>query len=301
MNDPVVKPWLRRGLLVGAVMLLALAACVTPPRGPTVRLQQSVREVPGGEPRWQAMPPVRAGVQVWRGGQTVTATNGMLLRPGDEVQTGAQAAAMLVFSDAGQIFVDHDSRVRIGSLEVLFGRIWAELRNRFEVSSESVVAAVEGTSFLFEVQPRRLMRVAVADGAVTCRSRNNDWSPFTLRSRQALLSVYPDKGAPNVGSANAAELAGLAQRAGAIRDAPSRGWCCRAGQTVPSWSNECRNASFGEIEGLVELFCKREAQAAEPVQWCCHQGKVSPARAGQCAGSIHASEALAQRACYAIR
>ena len=163
----------------------------------------------------------------------------MELLPGDEIETGANAAAVLRFRDAGDTLVLERTRVRIGSLEVIFGRMFALLRNRFTVTSETVVAGVEGTRFLFEVGRDRAVRVAVADGAVVCRSPQDAWAPVRLRANEALLSRYPSRAPPTHTAADASELRAYEQLSRDVSSAPEQGWCCRDGQVSPSWSNRC--------------------------------------------------------------
>ena len=115
------------------VVMLALAGgahgqqAVSPP----VQLWQIAREVPGADPRWQRVEAEKAGVRVWRGGREIAVRRLMTLLPGDEIETGQNAAVVLRFRDAGDMLVLKRTRLRIGSLEVLFGRVFALLRNRF--------------------------------------------------------------------------------------------------------------------------------------------------------------------------
>lgn len=292
------RPWLRR-LLSAMLALALLAACVTPNREPTIRLDRAVRETPG-TPRWQQMTPQQAGVRVWRNGQEVSTATGMLLHPGDELETAPQATAVLRYSAHGLVTVAERSRVRVGSLEVFFGRLLAEVRNLFEVRSESVAAAVDGTTFLVEVQARRGMRIAVAEGTVNCRSLTNQWAAFKLPAGRAMLAQFADAQPPRQTAANAQELASTLEWAREIRAAPQRGWCCRDGQTEPGWSNECTSNLFGEQQGLVAAFCRPRPEPAEPLVWCCAQRRVLQLPRSQCYGSAHDSAALAQRACSVI-
>ena len=173
---------------------------------PPAQLWQIAREVPGADPRWQRIDADRTAVRVWRGGREIAAQRLMVLLPGDELETGQNAAAVLRFRNAGETLIHKGTRVRIGSLEVVFGRVFAQLRNRFTVSSQTVVAGVEGTRFLFEVGRDRAVRVAVADGAVVCRSPKGAWAPVRLRANESLLSRYPGRGAPAVSKADAREM-----------------------------------------------------------------------------------------------
>lgn len=191
-----------------ALLSLVLIGCATAREAAaqTIQLWQIAREVPNADPRWRRADPDRSVVRVWRGGSEIGVERLMRLQPGDEVETGANAAVVIRYRDAGDMVVLERTRVKVGSLEVLFGRVFALLRNKFTVSSETVVAGVEGTRFLFEVAPDRAVRVAVADGAVVCSSPRGAWSPVRLRTNQALVSRYPSRSSPTVRDAEASEL-----------------------------------------------------------------------------------------------
>lgn len=207
---------LLRGLAsLCAVLALALVGCATGPSEKHIELANVVRDVPGGNPRWQQAEPAEVGLRVWRNQQEVRATRGMRLLPGDVVQTGPQSAAVIGYSGGpagvgtGTVAVDENSRVRVGSLEVFFGRIFANVRGLFETTSENIVAGVEGTRFLFEVTRDRNVRVAVAQGVVSCNSRSGSWQAVRLQANQALVSAYPNRAMPQVVPADARELRDL--------------------------------------------------------------------------------------------
>ena len=217
-------------LLLGLATLFAvlvLTGCATGPIERRIELVNVVRDVAGASPRWQTAEPAQVGLRVWRNLQEVHATRGMLLLPGDEVQTGAQSAAVISFSGGpvgagtGTVAVDENSRVRVGSLEVFFGRIFANVRGLFETTSENVVAGVEGTRFLFEVTPDRKVRVAVAQGVVSCGSRTGNWQAVSLHAGQALVSVYPNRAIPQVMPADPRELRDLEDWAAQVAALPA--------------------------------------------------------------------------------
>jgi hypothetical protein len=250
--------------IAGLAALTQLAGCATPANAPLARLSQVARAVPGTEVRWQQSEPDAAGVRVWRAGNLIRASRGMALQAGDEVETAAQAAAVIRFRDSGETVLDERTRVRIGSLEVLFGRIFAKVKNLFEASSENVVAGVEGTRFLFEVRPDRSVRVAVADGVVACRSRSNAWAPFRLRPNEAMFSTYPNRSAPRLMPADAREL-----------------------RELEDWSRQVADAP-------------QPAQPPEPSGWCCSDGRVNAGPRSQCHGYFFDNRAAAAQACTPV-
>lgn len=217
-------------LLFGLATLftvLVLTGCATGPSERRIELVNVVRDAAGASPRWQPAEPAQVGLRVWRNQQEVHATRGMQLLPGDEVQTGAQSAAVIGFSGGpvgagtGTVAVDENSRVRVGSLEVFFGRIFANVRGLFETTSENVVAGVEGTRFLFEVTRDRKVRVAVAQGVVSCSSRDGSWQSVSLQAGQALVSAYPNRARPQVMPADPRELRDLEDWAAQVAAPPA--------------------------------------------------------------------------------
>ena len=202
---------------------LAVCAGVSGAESPRVQLWQIAREVPNADPRWQRADPDRSLVRVWRSGREIAVRRLMELMPGDEVETGPNAAIVLRYRDAGDMVVLERTRVKVGSLEVFFGRVFAVLRSKFTVSSETVVAGVEGTRFLFEVSPDRSVRVAVADGAVVCSSPRGAWAPLRLRANEAFVSRYPSRAPPTVGAADARELRGYEALSQQVSRAQERG------------------------------------------------------------------------------
>jgi len=198
----------RRRCWIALLLSLVLLGCATVREATAqpIQLWQIAREVPNASPRWQRAAPDKTVVRVWRNGREIGVERQMGLQPGDEVETGANAAVVIRYRDSGDMVVLQRTRVKVGSLEVFFGRVFALLRNKFTVSSQTVVAGVEGTRFLFEVAPDRAVRVAVADGVVVCTSPKGAWSPVRLRANEALVSRYPSRASPTVGVAEASEL-----------------------------------------------------------------------------------------------
>jgi hypothetical protein len=290
----------RRRWLALMTLVLTLGGCAPVREAvlPPAQLWQIAREVPGADSRWQRVDADKAGVRVWRGGREIAVQRLMTLLPGDELETGANGAAVLRFRDAGDMLVLERTRVRIGSLEVFFGRVFALLRNQFTVSSETVVAGVEGTRFLFEVGRDRTVHVAVADGAVVCRSPQGAWAPVRLRVNEALLSHYPSRVPPKVSSADARELRAYEELFREVSRAPEGGWCCRDGQVTPSWSDRC--AGSFDTERADALRQCRPVPPPDPVGWCCRDGRVtSSIRQSQCTGTFFDNEAeLRASSCY---
>ena len=291
-----ISPRRRYRWLVLVPLLLALVGCAGVREGglPPVQLWQIAREVPGADPRWQRADAATAGVRVWRGGREIAVQRLMELLPGDEIETGANAAAVLRFRDAGDTLVLERTRVRIGSLEVIFGRMFALLRNRFTVTSETVVAGVEGTRFLFEVGRDRAVRVAVADGAVVCRSPQDAWAPVRLQANEALLSRYLSRAPPmrrrptrascaRTSSYRAMSAARPSRAGAAVTDKSVRhGPIAAQAASTPIVPMPCVNAGR----------CRHRSSGLVLQRWTSHAVDQS-----QCAGQFFDSEARAA-GCY---
>lgn len=290
--NAISRPWRRLAMALAVV----LCACATGPQVPTIHLEKVVRDVPGAEPRWQQADPESAGLRVWRAGLQIRPGVGMPLQPGDVVETGPLAAAVLRFSASGTTVLDANTRVRIGSLEVFFGRVFANVRGFFETSSETVVAGVAGTRFLFQVRPDRTTHVAVVDGEVTCTPRQTGWTPVRLVANEALTVGDAARGQPLRVAADPRELRDAAEWAQRVGGAPAEGWCCIDGRTVPGWSDRCGGAAFSANRGIVEALC-RPAPPPEATGWCCANGRVTQTRRGQCQGVFSDSAAAARRSC----
>ncbi len=144
-------------------------------------------------------------VAVYRGGQVLVAQLPFPLSPGDEIETRRDASVVAGFPGNGYVILKPPARVRLGSLEVVFGRVFAKVRGIFSTWGHNVEAASEGTQFLFEVDPRGQVRVAVLEGVVVCRSKTESWPAVRLGAGQTLIAPFSDL-PPTVQPANLAEL-----------------------------------------------------------------------------------------------
>ena len=298
-------------LLVLLVLLVLLGSCASQPDG-AVRLDQIVRATPGGEPPW-VRDDDAAGVRLRRAaGGEVAARAGMRLAPGDVVVTGPGVAAVLHIGGRGQVTLDANTAVRIGSLEVLFGRLFADLRGLFAVRSETVEAVNQGTRYLFEVDRDRNVRVVVADGVLTCRSMRGGWPDLRLTAGQALVSVYPGREPPRIepGERAFAPAEDDADRAlpafGWRRQSqqpPRAGWWCQSPgrPVVGSLEDRCRG-EFSVSRDVAEARC-RPAPRPEPSGWCCvapqrRPIESTPQRCQALKGVFHDSQAAARQSCF---
>ena len=98
---------------------------------------------------------------VYRDGRRLPVSLPYELLPGDVIETGPSAVAVVHFPDGNKIILDSNTRARLGSFYVEFGRILARVKGFFEAESENITAGVEGTEFVFEVTRDRSIAVTV--------------------------------------------------------------------------------------------------------------------------------------------
>src|SRR4029453_6509341 len=112
----------------------------------------SARVVPLDRSRYVGVPgdDQSEAVAFFRGGQRLPVRIPQLLERDDEFETAKEVMAV-IRCPIGDVYVDAGTRVRIGSLDVLFGRVFAKVKGFFSVENRNVVAGVEGTEFAFEV------------------------------------------------------------------------------------------------------------------------------------------------------
>jgi hypothetical protein len=281
MKAANLRPTLLRVLALG-LCALWLAGCGS-------SLNKVVRSDPGSPQGFvQVEADFARHVSVFRDGRPLALRVPLALRAGDEIQTAPGAGAVIRLEGDGEVVLGPDTRVRLGSLELLFGRILADVRGLFNAESENIVAGVEGTLFQFEVDQRQDVRVVVLEGAVQCRSKRDGWEPIRLERGQALSSAYPNRMTPHVEPVSRAEMAAIEHWAEEIRGAARAGWCCQDGRVYEARSDRCRG-----------LFTPSEREAHEQCTpgWCCSDGRVTRTIRAQCRGSFHHDPEAAERAC----
>ncbi len=302
--------------------LCALLAVLLTGCGPT--LNKVVREDPaaGGFVAVDAAS-ARAIVSVTRGGRPLNLRLPLVLQPGDIIETGAGGAVLRL--ENGEAVLAPGTRVKLGSLEVIFGRVFASVRGLFRAEDDSVAADVEGTQFMFERQPGRATRVVVLEGVVRCSSKSGAWAAVRVPAGQRMQLNYRGASTPNVRPASPGEIADIRHWSERIRQAPKAGYCCAGGRVFSSLSNTCqgrfsdneRDARYqctpgwccagGRVTAGIRTDCRggfytnqRSAIAActEPSGWCCSHGQVSYIKQSQCKGSYFGNDsAAAKRAC----
>lgn len=290
-----LSAYLRPALL--CLVCLTLAGC-------TPMLVQVLKQDPRDPDRYlHAQPAELAGAAtVYRGGRALPVSLPYQLQPGDVVQTGSDAVARIRYPEGHQIILDVNTRARLGSFFIEFGRILARARGFFEAESENVVAGVEGTEFVFQVPGDRSALVTVLDGAVVCRSKTQSWAPVRLR-RGERFHLFPNTTLPDKRSVTSGELEDIRRWIRRVDDEvpdtpgpPRQGYCCADGRLFEAGRDQCRGRFFAE-RGAAEELCGPAAETG----YCCSDGEVRRTTRERCRGGFLFEQAAAERACQIDR
>lgn len=135
------------------LVCLALAGCA----GITLNAVEDGRLVAAG--------PI-GGAEINRGGTRLRPHPHMAVQPGDEIRTGPETTVILSYMDGTRVYVEPDTRIRLGSIFVFFGEVLIKARGLFAVDTRFATAGSEGTQYLVRVERGDQVRVVVAEGRV---------------------------------------------------------------------------------------------------------------------------------------
>jgi hypothetical protein len=171
---------------------------------------------------------VKGGVFHERGASRTAAASGTLLQVGDFL-VSSDGRAKIQLNDGSILSIGENTRMRIGdyqgsannfttrlridvgTLRALYNKTISE--GRFEVETETAVAAVRGTDWLVEVTPGRTS-VALLEGEVTVSGKGSAAGvTVVLRSPGEGTDVNRDAGPTPVGRWGAARFDSLRTRA----------------------------------------------------------------------------------------
>ena len=281
-----------RSLVSAGLTSVLLAACGGP------ALVKVARQDPASTDQYAELASEAAGsgVTVYRHGQPIALRLPRPLQPGDEVETEADSVAVIRYSGRNEVLLDRRTRVRVGSLDVLFGRIFARIQGLFSVESETLIAGVEGTAFAFSVDAAREVTVTVLDGTVVCSSKSGAWTALRLSRSQTLVAGPGGSAPPRIFPTNPREideLRGWVARVDRASPPPSpRGFCCDQGGSVfASTKRECRGWF-----ALSERDARARCQALQP-GYCCLDGRVTQSTRARCGGTFFPDQQEAARSC----
>jgi hypothetical protein len=236
-------------------------------------------------------------VAIYRDGRRLRTTVPHILQRGDEIETALNVIAVIRYP-AGDVYIGAATLARIGSLDVLFGKVFARVRGLFSVENENVVAGVEGTEFAFDVARDGTVSVTVLDGTVRCSSKTLAWKPVRVARGQTFAATDSNR-EPRVGPADPAELAQLRSWVRRVDNAvvpptpPATQWgyCCDAGRVFRTTLDGCRGSLYNT---QAEAY-----QRCQPVTmgYCCANGQVTTTTRDRCRGSFYFDQASAHRNC----
>jgi len=268
-----------------ALCCLWLAGCAG------TQLQKVVHEDSASPNGYLEISDPRSGMlRVFRDGKALALKVPLPLQEGDEIETGPNAGAVIRFENGNKAVLDSRTRVRLGSLEVLFGRLLADVRGLFSAEDDTLVAGVEGTRFLFESKRGSHTRVVVLDGIVNCSSKTNSWPTIRMTRADALTAPFGSSAEPHTSQIDRAELTKIERWASAIQTAPRAGFCCTEGKVSRTHSDSCPSHFSTTRRGA-----ERQCEAG----WCCANGQVDRSIRAACRGRLHASRQSAKRDCAA--
>lgn len=134
---------------------------------------------------------IDGAAEVASGGDFAAATDGQVLRIGDQVRTAAQSHAVITFFDGSTIELEPNTTVRVEGagtqdgailirIQQTLGRTWSSVhrfvdpRSRYEVRTPSGVAAVRGTGFVTSVDAAGGTIVEATDGVVAVQAQGEE-------------------------------------------------------------------------------------------------------------------------------
>ena len=236
---------------------------------------------------------------VYRDGRRLPVSLPYQLQSGDVIQTGPDAVAIVRLPEGNEIILDSNTRVRLGSFFVEFGRILSRVRGFFEAESENVIAGVEGTEFIFELTRDRSVAVTVLDGTVVCKSKIRSWE-VRLNRGEVFYSQHPNLVSPGKRLATPKELDDIRRWIRKIEGTsrlvePEPGYCCLKGEVFPSTRENCRGTFF-----LDQAQARKACQPSPPPDqygYCCLNGNVFSSTREKCKGTFFLDQAQARKAC----
>jgi hypothetical protein len=185
-------------------------------------LQEVARERAGTPPAYVEVTPEEAarGIVVTRAGRRIPVTVPMELQPGDEVRVEPFYLATITFPGGHEATLMPDTRLRLGSILELVGRVFVTARGYFKVETEYVAAGVKGTEFWVRVTPDQVASAGVISGSITVASRVGRWDPVEVM-RDEIVTMRRDQ-PPTKELKQRAELDAIWQTMRRLRTLPPR-------------------------------------------------------------------------------
>lgn len=168
-----------------ALAVLPLSGCQTTPRAPQTPVLAAV--ILG--PDRLAQPDEWAAVQVTRGGVPVAVQPGLALQPGDVLQTGARAYAVVRWPNGTEVYIAPDSRGTIGSVRDFVGQMYIKARGFFMAATTVVATRTDGTQWWLRALPGGAVTVTVFENRIRVSSLTNAWPEVPMSAGQTATMV----------------------------------------------------------------------------------------------------------------
>ena len=169
-----------------AMLLPTVVACTTPTptaETGTARLDglvvDGIRRAGEREPGLAVV--VRSGVRE-------EAYAGMTLRPGDRIDTGPRADAVIRYASGTELVLRPNSGGRIGSLSDFVGEVFVKVKGFFSVDTTFVKAGARGTAYLVRTHAGGATSVVVIEGIVDVGSTTGAWPTVPLSAGTMTLA-----------------------------------------------------------------------------------------------------------------
>jgi len=169
-----------------AMLLPTVVACTTPT--PTVEtgtarldglVVDGIRRAGEREPGLAVV--VRSGVRE-------EAYAGMTLQPGDRIDTGPRADAVIRYASGTELVLRPNSGGRIGSLSEFVGEVLVKVKGLFSVDTTFVKAGARGTAYLVRTHAGGATSVVVIEGIVDVGSTTGAWPTVPLSAGSMALA-----------------------------------------------------------------------------------------------------------------
>jgi hypothetical protein len=128
-------------------------------------------------------------IRVERAGRLTPVSDGMALFENDFVETISSNAG-IDFSPGDVVWLDKITRVRVGSLWLIFGQIFASVSSPFSVETEDVTASSEGTKFgVRRDKQKGDYAVVVETGKVRVTGKKSLRFEFVVQAKNVLIAT----------------------------------------------------------------------------------------------------------------
>jgi hypothetical protein len=125
---------------------------------------------------------------VTRYGVREEAYAGMTLQPGDRIDTGPRADAVLRYTSGTELVLRPNSGGRIGSLSDFVGEVFVKVKGFFSVDTTFVKAGARGTAYLVRTHAGGATSVVVVEGIVDVGSTTGAWQTVPLSAGTMALA-----------------------------------------------------------------------------------------------------------------